>query len=49
VTAVPALEGEAAAPAAERLVQPDALTGGLRTLSSDHPAFRPHAYHRGGV
>ena len=26
------------------------LTGyGLRTLSSAHPAFRPHAYHRGGI
>jgi glycogen debranching enzyme len=45
-----ALEGEAAAAAAERLVQPDVLTDfGLRTLSSSHPAFRPHAYHRGGV
>jgi glycogen debranching enzyme len=45
-----ALEGDAAAAAAERLVQPDVLTGfGLRTLSSSHPAFRPHAYHRGGV
>ena len=45
-----ALEGDAAAAAAERLVQPDVLTDfGLRTLSSSHPAFRPHAYHRGGV
>jgi glycogen debranching enzyme len=45
-----ALEGEAAARAAERLAQPDVLTDfGLRTLSSAHPAFRPHAYHRGGV
>jgi glycogen debranching enzyme len=45
-----ALEGEAAAAAAERLVQPDVLTDfGLRTLSSASPAFRPHAYHRGGV
>jgi glycogen debranching enzyme len=45
-----ALEGHAAVAAAERLVQPDVLCGfGLRTLSSSHPAFRPHAYHRGGV
>jgi glycogen debranching enzyme len=45
-----ALEGDPAAAAAERLVQPDVLTGfGLRTLSSAHPAFRPRAYHRGGV
>jgi glycogen debranching enzyme len=45
-----AQEGDAAAAAAERLVQPDVLTGfGLRTLSSSHPAFRPRAYHRGGV
>jgi glycogen debranching enzyme len=45
-----ALEGDAAAAAAERLAQPDVLTDwGLRTLSSEHPAFRPHAYHRGAV
>jgi glycogen debranching enzyme len=41
------LEDEAVA---NRLVAPDVLTPyGLRTLSSDHPAFDPHAYHRGGV
>jgi glycogen debranching enzyme len=35
---------------ADRLVAPDVLTPyGLRTLSSEHPAFDPHAYHRGGV
>ena len=45
-----ALDADAAAAAAERLVQPDVLTPfGLRTLSSDHPAFRPLAYHRGAV
>jgi len=45
-----ALEPAAAAAACERLVQPDVLTAhGLRTLSSEHPAFRPHAYHRGAV
>jgi len=44
------LEADAAAAAAERLVRPDVLTPyGLRTLSSEHPAFRPHAYHRGAV
>jgi glycogen debranching enzyme len=45
-----ALEGDAAAAAAERLVPPDVPTDhGLRTLSSAHPAFRPEAYHRGGI
>jgi glycogen debranching enzyme len=35
---------------AERLVQPDLLTPyGLRTFSSAHPFFDPHAYHRGSV
>jgi glycogen debranching enzyme len=45
-----ALEDDAAAAAAERLVAPDVLTDhGLRTLSSEHGAFRPEAYHRGGI
>jgi glycogen debranching enzyme len=45
-----ALEGAAAAAAAERLAAPDVLTPyGLRTLSSEAAAFDPHAYHRGGV
>jgi glycogen debranching enzyme len=45
-----ALEDEAAAAAAARLVEPDVLTPfGLRTLSSAQPAFRPDAYHRGAV
>ncbi len=45
-----ALEPAAAGAAAERLVQPDVLTPyGLRTLSSDHPAFRADGYHRGAV
>jgi glycogen debranching enzyme len=44
------LGGDAANAAAERLVAPDVLTPyGLRTLSSEHPAFDAHAYHRGGV
>jgi glycogen debranching enzyme len=35
---------------ADRLVAPDVLTPyGLRTLSSEHPAFEPYAYHRGGI
>jgi glycogen debranching enzyme len=45
-----ALDGPAAHAAAERLVEPDVLTPfGLRTLSSDHPTFDAHAYHRGAV
>jgi glycogen debranching enzyme len=36
--------------AAERLAQPDVLTGfGLRTLSDRHPQFAARAYHRGAV
>lgn len=36
--------------AADRLSRPDVLTPwGLRTLSSEHPLFRPDAYHRGAV
>jgi glycogen debranching enzyme len=35
---------------ARRLMQPDLYTGwGLRVLSSDHPAYDPHAYQRGSV
>ena len=45
-----ALDEDAAATAAARLCQPDILTPyGLRTLSSDHPAFFSAAYHRGGI
>jgi glycogen debranching enzyme len=45
-----ALEPEAREAAADRLCEPDVLTGfGLRTLSSDSPVFEPHAYHRGTV
>ena len=40
----------ARAGAAERLTQPDVLTGfGLRTLSDRHPQFAARAYHRGAV
>ncbi|MEO8511629.1 MAG: glycogen debranching N-terminal domain-containing protein [Chloroflexota bacterium] len=35
---------------AARLMQPDMFSGwGIRTLSSDHPAFNPFSYHRGSV
>lgn len=35
---------------AERLMKQDLFSGwGLRTLSSDHPAYDPHAYQRGSV
>jgi glycogen debranching enzyme len=33
-----------------RLFAPDMFSGwGVRTLSSDHPAYNPYAYHRGTV
>ncbi|HMJ95631.1 MAG TPA: hypothetical protein VK486_07250 [Thermoleophilaceae bacterium] len=45
-----AVRGAVAEALAERLVQPDLLTPhGLRTLSSAHPRFDPHAYHRGAI
>jgi glycogen debranching enzyme len=35
---------------ARRLMQPDMFSGwGIRTLSSEHPAFDPFSYHRGSV
>jgi len=35
---------------AERLLQSDMFSGwGVRTLSSDHPAYDPYSYHRGSV
>lgn len=34
----------------QRLFQPDLFSGwGIRTLSSEHPAYNPYAYHRGCV
>ena len=34
----------------ERLFQPDLFTGwGIRTLSSENPAYNPYSYHRGSV
>jgi glycogen debranching enzyme len=42
--------GAPVAGAAERLSQPDVLTGfGLRTLSERHPRFDAFSYHRGSV
>ncbi|HET9743002.1 MAG TPA: glycogen debranching N-terminal domain-containing protein [Terriglobales bacterium] len=35
---------------AKRLLQPDLFSGwGIRTLSSEHPAYNPFSYHRGSV
>jgi glycogen debranching enzyme len=37
-------------PTAQRLLQPDLFSGwGIRSLSANHPAFNPYAYHRGTV
>jgi glycogen debranching enzyme len=45
-----AVQGEARERIADRLCEDDVLTPfGLRTLSSRHPAFDAHAYHRGSV
>jgi glycogen debranching enzyme len=45
-----ALEPSAVDAAADRLCEPDVLTGfGLRTLSAESPAYSPQAYHRGSV
>jgi len=34
----------------KRLMQPDMCSGwGIRTLSSDHPAYNPHSYQNGSV
>jgi glycogen debranching enzyme len=45
-----ALRGASRDAVAKRLVQADLFTPyGLRTLSSAHPRFDPHAYHRGAV
>lgn len=44
------LEADRAQQVADRLLQPDLFTGwGLRTLSSEHPAYDPHSYQRGSV
>jgi glycogen debranching enzyme len=45
-----AIETDAITDVADRLCQPDILTGyGLRTLSSDSPVFGPDRYHRGSI
>ena len=47
---VAAVGGGAVDGAAERLCEPDVLTGfGLRTLSDRHPQFEASSYHRGSV
>jgi glycogen debranching enzyme len=39
-----------AAPTARRLLRYDMFSGwGVRTLSSEHPAYDPYSYHRGSV
>ena len=44
---VPAARGRRLA---ARLMEPDMFSGwGIRTLSSEHPAFNPFSYHRGSV
>jgi glycogen debranching enzyme len=44
------LDGPAAQRVAERMLRPDLASGwGIRTLSSDHPAYNPFAYHLGSV
>ena len=44
------VDWELAEPTAARLLAPDMFTGwGVRTLSSDHPAYDPYSYHRGSV
>ncbi len=44
------LEDGAAARIVRRMMQPDLFSGwGIRTLSSDHAAYNPFAYHRGTV
>ena len=41
---------ELAGQVARRLLQSDMFSGwGVRTLSSDHPAYDPYSYHRGSV
>jgi glycogen debranching enzyme len=41
---------ELARPVAQRLLQDDMFSGwGVRTLSSDNPAYDPYSYHRGSV
>jgi glycogen debranching enzyme len=44
------LDEAMAARIVNRMMQPDLFSGwGIRTLSSEHPAYNPFAYHRGTV
>ena len=44
------VNNDRAAPVARRLLQEDMFSGwGVRTLSSDNPAYDPYSYHRGSV
>lgn len=44
------MDEDKAGPVAERLMAPDMFSGwGIRTLSSEHPAYNPFAYHLGSV
>lgn len=44
------LETERVPRVINRIMQPDLFSGwGIRTLSSEHPAYNPFAYHRGTV
>ena len=44
------VNNDRAAPVARRLLQEDMFSGwGVRTLSSDNPAYDPYSYHRGSI
>jgi glycogen debranching enzyme len=44
------LDTEPVKATADRLFQPDMFSGwGIRTLSSEHPAYNPYSYHRGSI
>lgn len=44
------VDKEFARPVAQRLLKKDMFSGwGVRTLSSEHPAFDPFSYHRGSI
>ena len=44
------LDSELVKMTADRLFEPDMFSGwGIRTLSSEHPAYNPYSYHRGSI
>ncbi len=44
------VDGDLVQPTMRRLLADDMFSGwGIRTLSSQHPAFNPYSYHRGSV